>query len=251
VTGYYFSSPLKKYLLKKLVLVFPVFIFLFTACRKSQLPVAISETCIEQTANPVANSYDTNDVVSVNYTRSHCGMMPLSAKNYWVYQDSLFDNSGAFKSIKLDTLRYTKTFQTPDHLIWWEGSKDVGLPKDIYSSSDAIYGLQKGTFMADSMYSKREFYEADADTSFLAGFADIVAFGKIINKTEILQTEAGSFPEYILYEKYAPGYRRDRIYFVPGFGVIKYTSEYYKAPGPPSNMKLLIKSSLVSYHSEN
>ena len=178
-------------------------------------------------------------------------MMPLSSKSYWIYQDSIFDNTGNFKITKLDTLRYNKTFQTPDKLIWWEANKDIGLPKNIYSSTTAIYGLQKGTFMADSMYSKREFYDAAADTSFLAGFSDIVAFGKIINKTEILQTEAGSFSEYILFEKYAPGYRRDRVYFVPGLGVIQYTSEYYKAPGPPSNMKILIKSSLVSYYAEN
>ena len=238
--------------MKKLLPVFPVLIILFSACRKTEVPVPeVSETCIEQTVNPLANSYDTNDVISVNYAGSHCGMMPLSSKNYWIYQDSIFDNNGFFKTTKIDTLRYTKTLQTPDKLIWWEGSKDVGLPAKIYSSTDAIYGLQKGMFMADSMYSKREFYDADADTSFFAGFADIVAFGKIIHKSEVLQTEAESFSEYILYEKYAPGYRRDRVYFVPGFGVIKYTSEYYKAPGPPSNMKMLIKSSLVSNHSEN
>lgn len=235
--------------MKKLVRILPALIIFFSACRKTEIPV--NETCIEQTANPLATSYDTSDVLSINYSGSHCGMMPLSSKNYWVYQDSLFDGDGNSKLTRLDTLRYNKTLQTPDHLIWWEGNKDVGLPLKIYSSHYAIYGLQKGMFLADSFYIKREFYEAASDTSYLASFGDIVAFGKILNKSEALITEIGTFSDYILYEKYAPGYRRDRVYFVPGFGVVKYTSEYYKAPGPPTNMKLFIKSSIVNYQTSN
>jgi hypothetical protein len=171
----------------------------------------------------------------------------LTSKNYWVYEDSLFDGDGNFKLIQIDTLRYTKTLQTPDNLIWWETKKDIGLPKKLYASDDAIYGLQKGTFIMDTFYSKRGFYEADS-VNFLSGFNDIVAFGKIVKRAEPLKTPLGTFDSYILFEKYSPGYRRDKVYFVPGLGVIQYTSEFYKAPGPPSKMKLFIKSTLMGYY---
>lgn len=233
--------------MKKLFIIFTVLILFISACKKTELPV-IEEACLEQTIDPLSAAYDTNQVHYINYSGKHCGFMPLNSKNYWLYEDSVFDSDGYFKYTQVDTLRYTKTIQTPDNLIWWETKKDVGLPRKLYASDNAIYGLQNGTFIADSFYSKREFYEAESDSvSFLSGFADIVAFAKIVRRTEPVETPAGSFFNYILYEKYSPGYRRDRVYFVPGLGVIQYTSEFYKAPGPPSKMKLFIKSSLVSY----
>jgi hypothetical protein len=237
--------------LNKLLLISGAFILLFSACKKNELRLPATETCIQQTMDPLGAAYDTNQVYYTNYSGKHCGFMPFNSKTYWVYEDSLFDSDGNFKNTKTDTLSYTKTLHTPDQLIWWESKKDVGLSRKIYASENSIYGLQKGSFIVDSFYSKRELYEADKDTvNFLAGFGDIVAFGKIIKKTEALRTETGSFSNYILLEKYAPGYRRDRVYFVPGFGVIKYTSEFYKAPGPPSNMKMFTKSTLIGYHIE-
>ncbi|TMI62952.1 MAG: hypothetical protein E6H07_16245 [Bacteroidetes bacterium] len=238
--------------MNKLLLFSGAFIIIFSACKKTEVPLPMNEACIQQTMDPLAVAYDTNQVYYINYSGKHCGFMPFNSKNYWVYEDSIFDGNGNFKTVKIDTLRYTKTLQTPDQLIWWETKKDVGLPRKIYASENAIYGLENGSFIVDSFYTKRELYEAEKDTvNFLASFVDIVAFGKIIKTTEALRTEAGSFSNYIMLEKYAPGYRRDRVYFVPGFGVIKYTSEFYKAPGPPSNMKLFIKSTLIGYHTEN
>lgn len=232
--------------MKQLYILFIALILLISACKKTELPV-LEEACIEQTADPMMAAYDTNQVHYINYSGKHCGFMPLNSKSYWVYEDSLFDSEGNFNLVQIDTLRYSKTLQSPDNLIWWETKKDIGLPRKLYASDDAIYGLQKGTFIMDSFYSKREFYVADS-VNFLSGFNDIIAFGKIVRRTEPVETPAGIFYNYILFEKYSPGYRRDKVYFVPGLGVIQYTSEFYKAPGPPSKMKLFIKSSLVSYY---
>jgi len=211
-----------------------------------------NEDCINQTTNPVDNSYFEGDVKTINYSGNHCGLLPLNSGNYWIYEDSIFDNSGNLKTVQLDTLSYTKTIRTPDNLIWWEGNKNVGLPNQVYSSNTAIYGLQRGFFIADSFYSKKEFYEVEKDSaSYYSAFGDIFAVGKVVRKSELIQTNLGAFTNYILFEKYAPGYRRDRVYFAPGFGVIKYTSEYYNPPGPPSKMFLQIKSTLVGFHSQN
>ncbi len=235
--------------MKKLIVIIPALCILFTSCTKNVAPV--NDQCIVQKDNTFSNSYFYDDVVSINYTGNHCGLMPLSINSYWVYEDSLFDNNGIFINRKSDTLRYTKTLQSPDNLIWWETNKDVGLPLQMYSSNSAVYSLQRGVFIPDSLYSKREFYDIEKDSViYLSGFSDIVAFGKIARRSGVMKTPLGNFYNYIFYEKYSPYYRRDRVYFVPGIGVIKYTNEYYKAPGSPDNFKAKKISTLVGYFAE-
>jgi hypothetical protein len=222
-------------------------IICLSSCRKTA--IAPENLCTEQTANPASNSFFSEDVASINYSGNHCGMMPVNKQSFWVYEDSLFDNSGNFLSRRFDTLRYTKTYQTPDNLIWWEGNKEVGLPEKMYSSQTAIYGLETRMFMVDTMQSKKEFYFIEKDSvKYLTSFGDIMAFAKLERKTDMINSPAGNFHNYIFYEKYSPSYRRDRIYFVPGMGVIKYTNEYYKAPGSPANLTMNLISTLVSYH---
>lgn len=95
-----------------------------------------NNNCTINTLEPSAVYTTTADFMEIDYTASHCGYLPLSKKNYWVYLDSIFDATGQFQNTVTDTLRFTKTYRTPDGIIWWSVGAGRGLAA---SSGYSIY----------------------------------------------------------------------------------------------------------------
>jgi hypothetical protein len=216
----------------------------FSACRKDV--IATAKACIVQTGNPDHQSYSANDFYNINYKGNHCGLIPLSSKHYWIYLDSIFDN-GSFASVKYDTLHFTKTYQTnTDGLIWWEGSKFVGLPSKCYSNDSCIFGLDYRLFTSNTILdAKKEIYQFSQDSlRYLTSFADEAAIGKALHTS--FATPAGTFTNCLFFEKYAPMYRKDQVWLQPGLGVVKYIHE--EAPMGSLTIQTQQISTLVSFN---
>lgn len=224
---------------------------LLSACRKEsmEMPPIPDEPCIAQTANPAGRSYTTDSVVAYTCTSKHCGFMPLSTKNYWIYEDSVF-NDGVFVRVQFDTLRYTTTYKSlSDDLVWWQSNISVGLPDRLYANDSAFYSIQDRMFIVGMMDARKDFSLFPGDSlRYLANFDDIAAFGRSLKLSTTIKSPAGSFSDCLYFEKNARSYRKDQVFFKPGIGVIKYIHEM--APMGSPFIKLQQISTLVSYHIE-
>lgn len=232
-------------------------VLFFSACRKEsnfanelspmQLPVA--EVCLVQRDNPSNRSYTSDSVVAVEYSKYHCGFIPLSSKNYWVYADSIFTD-GVFLKVQMDTLRYTAKFKSlSDGLIWWESNMYAGIPELLYANDSSLFEIGDRLF-TQGIKDVRKDYSLFAGDSirYLANFEDAAAMGRSI-KLEGDYTVAGdSYSDCIFFEKNARDYRRDRVYFKPGLGVVKYIHE--KSPMGQRSIKLQQVLTLVDFHIE-
>ena len=219
----------------------------FSRCTKEDFsPV---ETCEFQTDNPSGRSYSADSVVGINYTKKHCGLIPLSLRNYWIYEDSVFTD-GVFLRVQWDTLRYMSTYQSlPDKLIWWEANISLGLPGKLYANDSALFEIQDRMFTPDILDAMKGFCLFPGDSvKYLTSFDDAAAQGRSVKMQTKVETAAGSFDEWVLFEKNARNYRRDQVYFKPGLGVLRYTLE--KAPMGTRVIKLQQVSTLVTYHIE-
>lgn len=251
-------SDFKSKPLKKTITTLLLGSILLSSCMKEEFydranrppqPVAIAVPCIEQTDNPAGRSYDIDSLVDYTCKDKHCGVMPLSAKSYWVYEDSVF-NDGVFVQVKLDTLRYTSTIRSlSDGLTWWESEVFVGLPKILYNNDSTFFGLQPKLHNPEFQDAKKDYFLFPGDSvRYLAGFDDIAATGRSLRMTGGLIVPAGEFDSYIYFEKNARNYRKDQVFFKPGIGVLKYIQE--KAPFGQRVIKLQNIMTLVSYHIE-
>jgi hypothetical protein len=205
--------------------------------------------CLSQTDDPGPRSYTCDDITAVSYTGKYCGILPISNKSYWVYQDSLFDN-GVFVRAQYDTLRFTSAFKTsPDNLIWFEPNIEVGLPSRLYFNAEGIFQMEKRMFTECYWDASKEFVLPEGDSAkYLTHFDDNAAFGRSVKLTGTLKTPAGSFVDCVLFEKDAKFYRKDQVYFKPGLGVVKYICE--EAPMGSPFIKLQQISTLVKYYTE-
>ena len=203
--------------------------------------------CKLQTENPAGRSYTSGSVVDYTCTERHCGILPLSSKNYWVYEDSIFDN-GVFLKVQFDTLRYSSTKKSvTDGLIWWEGNISVGLPTTLYANESAFYTLTDRMFTPDIKDAKREFSIPTGDSAkYLTSFEDAAAQGRSVKLQTSIKTPAGVFNNCILFEKNAPYFRKDQVFIKPGIGVVKYIQE--KATPGQRSIKLQQISTLVKVH---
>jgi hypothetical protein len=235
--------------LKKTILSILTGSLIFGACTKNDyiLPSAVSKPCEQQTANPTGRSYAADSVVNYNCTSSHCGLFPLSSKNYWVYQDSLF-NDGVFTKVQYDTLRFLRQKNSlADGLVWWEGSMNVGLPELLYSNDSTIYGLENRLFLQGMMDVKKEFGLFSGDSlRFITSFEDAAAVGRSLKLDNPVVTTAGTFDDCLYFEKNARNYRKDQVFFKPGIGVVRYVQE--KVPQGTRTLKLQQVSNLISVH---
>lgn len=231
---------------------------LLASCRKEDLneeserpsqPVAIAVPCIEQKANPAGRSYATDSLQDYTCKEKHCGIMPLSTKNYWVYEDSVF-NDGVFVRVQYDTLRYTNNIRSlSDGLTWWESELFVGLPKILYNSDSSFFGLQPKLHNPALQDVKRDYFLFPGDSvRYLAGFEDMAAAGRSLKMSGSLTVPAGNFTDYIYFEKNARTYRRDQVYLKPGLGVLKFIHE--KAPFGQRVTKLQNIMTLVAFYME-
>lgn len=205
--------------------------------------------CIEQTANPAGHSYDVDSLVEYNCTEKHCGLMSLSSRNYWIYEDSIFEN-GSLLRVQYDTLRYTNnTKSLSDGLTWWESDLYIGLPQTLYANDSSFFTLQPKLYNPDFVDAKKDYALFPGDSlRYLASFDDIAAQGRSLKMSGSYETPAGSFDNYIYFEKNARNYRKDRLYFKPGVGVMKYIRE--KAPMGSPFIKLEQVMTLVAFHIE-
>lgn len=225
---------------------------LFSACRKDNFaPVTepVTSACQFQTENPAGRSYTAESIVSVTCTEKHCGILPLSAKNYWVYEDSVYDN-GVFQRVQFDTLRYRLNKKSlSDGLIWWESNLFVGLPQTLYANDSAFFTISDRLFAPDVKDAKKDYSIPAGDSlKYLTSFEDAAANGRSVKLQTAVTTAFGSFKDCIYFEKNARNYRKDQVYYKPGLGVIKYIQE----KAQPGNMVIKLQqiSTLVAVHIE-
>lgn len=229
----------------------------FVSCRKEAIfepldspqAIALPLPCIEQTDNPAGRAYDTDSLLDYTCTDKHCGMMPLSSKSYWIYEDSVF-NDGVFTRVQYDTLRYSSNIKSlSDGITWWESDVYVGLPQKLYSNDSSFFGLQPKLYNPDLVDAKKDYSLFPGDSiRYLANFDDMAASGRSIKMTGSFITPAGEFDSYIYFEKNARNYRKDQVFFKPGVGVLKYIQE--KAPFGQRVIKLQNIMTLVAFHIE-
>jgi hypothetical protein len=221
------------------------------ACRKNDflLPVTKTEPCLLQTSNPAGRTYSADSVIAFTCTEKHCGILPLSIKNYWIYEDSVFTD-GVFTKLQYDTLRYLNNKKTvSDGLVWWEGNISVGLPDVLFANDSCFFGLADRLFTPEVIDAKKEFGLFPGDSlRYLTSFEDAAAQGRSLKIETPLLTRAGSFDDCLYFEKNARNFRKDQVYFKPGIGVVKYI--YEKAPTGTRTIKLQQVSTLVSFHIE-
>lgn len=207
------------------------------------------KTCELQTADPSGRSYSSDSVVNYSCTSTHCGMIPLSTKNYWVYQDSIFED-GIFQRVQFDTLRFTSNLKTlPDNLVWWNSNISIGLPEILFANDSAFFGLEDRLYTPNTKEVKKGFGLFQGDSiRYLTSFEDAAAIGRSLKLETDVYTPAGNFNDCLYFEKNARNYRRDQVYFKQGLGVIKYVQE--KARMGERTLLLQQVSTLISYHLE-
>lgn len=246
------TVPLKKTILSLFIL--SVFFF---ACKKEdhilieQLNQRIAqEACLPQFVNPDQRSYSCDSLIAVSYTSKHCALLPLNRKNYWIYEDSIF-NDGILAKVQIDTLRFENVYRSPDGLIWWEPNVFIGFSEKLYSNDSAIFMAEPRPYSTlCTLDVKKEFSLFDGDSvRYLAHFeGDYAAAGRSVKMSDEIEVPAGKFSDYILFDKNARSFRRDQLYFKPGLGVIKYIQE--KAPMGTPFVKLQQISTLIKFHIE-
>jgi hypothetical protein len=238
--------------LRKSILPLVFVFFLLAACRKEAVDVPLAPVnapCIAQTSNPSGRTYSSDSIVSYTCTSKHCGLLPLSAKNYWVYEDSIFQN-GVFANVQYDTLRFNTSYKSiTDGLVWWQGNINIGLPERLYTNDSTFFSIQERYFTQGYVDARKEFGLFTGDSlRYQTSFDDIGAQGKSIKLKSDLTTPAGNFSGCLYFEKYSRFFRKDQVYFKPGLGVIKYVQEM--ASMGSYTIKLQQVSTLVSYHLE-
>ena len=223
------------------------------ACRKENFPLPApsepAKLCEMQTDNPSGRSYESDEVVAVNCQDKLCGILPLSIKNYWVYEDSIFSNGNLLR-VQFDTLRYASAkMSIEDSLIWWQGNVQVGLPDMLYANDSAFFRIGDRLFTPGVKDARKDYYLPSGDSvKYLTSFEDVAANGRTVRLTTPFTTAFGSFDGVIYFEKLARFFRKDQLFFKPGLGVIKYIQE--KAPAGNPSLKLQQVSTLVAVHIE-
>lgn len=246
--------------MKKSILPLVVGVVVLFSCKKESLdipadlqtippPVIVADPCISQSGNPGGKTYDMDSLLYFKCTDRHCGMMPLSAMNYWVYQDSVFMD-GVFREVKTDTLRFSSNIRSlADGLTWWQSTVNVGIPQLLYTSDTSLFALQPKLYNPDYMEARKDLFLFPGDSvKYLSGFDDIAAAGRSLRINGKYEVPAGSFTDYIYFEKNARSYRKDQVYFKPGVGVLKYIHE--QAPMGQRVIKLQHIKTLIAFHIE-
>lgn len=213
------------------------------------MPEKMPLPCINQTENPAGRTYDSDSLVGYLCNEKHCGIMPLSAKSYWIYEDSVFDN-GTFVRAQRDTLRYIRNIRSlSDGLIWWDSDVNVGLPQRLYTNDSAIFLMRQRQYSPELVDAKKEYGLFPGDSlRYLTGFDDIAASGRSLKLNEEIRTPAGTFDNCIYFEKLARNFRKDQVFFKPGVGVLKYIKE--EAPMGTRVLQLQNIMTLVAFHIE-
>ena len=228
------------------------------ACKK--VSIMQPQTCIQLQTIP-QNLYDSRlDLFTGSiYNDPICGILPLHKNNYWVYRDSCFHyQTGAFLSVRIDTLRFKEGYMYADSIRWWKTVVPIGpgygyykgYYDRVYSTDSILYTLTEGSVIKKS---NKWFLILNADSVYTGvswndtNYMD--AYGK--KEASPVVVPAGTFNGCGLFIKkygFAYVYNQD-IYFKPGIGVVKSYQYYHNGFLVPSDV-LTIKSELLSYHLE-
>ncbi|HNU87481.1 MAG TPA: hypothetical protein PKJ94_04300 [Ferruginibacter sp.] len=214
-----------------------------------------AEGCTHPTPTKVPKTFynlGANPMPEVQYQQSHCGYLPLGKNNYWVFLDSMFDyQTGQFQYSVIDTLRFTKTLQTYDSIIWWvpEFSNYTtdykGYYDRMYSTDSTLYTLSEGAFgykqtviwgrilVTDSVYSRPRWSDAG-----MFECTDLKLHSPVV-------VPAGTFTDCSLFVKVWNRRSWQYVYIKPGIGVLRSISKW-----DPSGNFIARTSTLLSYHIE-
>jgi hypothetical protein len=221
---------------------------IFISCTKSRLDTTQpEEACIEQKSNPAGLSYTDDALIDYDCNDKHCSIVPLSCKNYWVYEDSIFID-GIFSRIEKDTLTFSSAFKSAtDNLVWWSPNKEIGLPPVFYSNDSSFYSLTPRMFTQGFNDVRKDYSLFIGDSvKYLANFQDLAAQGRSLKIKGSYKVPAGSFDNTYYFEKNSRFYRKDQVIFKPGIGVLKFIKEEVN-PGERT-MKMQQISTLISYY---
>jgi hypothetical protein len=206
---------------------FPLFIFVVCIAGCKKQAATRQAACTISTQIP--GGYNTSSFTEVTYNQNHCGYLPLGKNNYWIYLDSVFDANGQFQRSFLDTIQFSKTFQTPDGLIWWSLDRQSGMinnyagyPMYNYSTDSIAYGT---AFAWDGRSGKKWFYAIgnSSSQSEWIGYSDADSHCYAQRISTPVQVPAGSFLGCIFFNKkyvYATGVELS-TWFKPGVGVLR------------------------------
>jgi hypothetical protein len=229
------------------ILVIPV-IF---SCKKTKAPENIERTYNCNSNNilyvPMINPL-IQQLTDTNFTGSVCGVIPLHRTNYWIYRDSVFNSSGVFTQVKLDTITISAIKKsTVDTSMWWflKSNSLKGLMHVLYTTDSITYFANNSW---GSYYVEKWFVVPRKDSSrFAFAFTDVIASDSTF-KINNISVPAGNFINcYRSYKKYLQSGTFETFY-KPGIGVVRFNL-YNNGPiaGQPGFTKLQ-KSELVSYH---
>lgn len=213
-----------------------IMVILVTACKKTNNNAEEPEEdtrCVQSISIPA--NYPHSAFTPITYNRNHCGYLPLGKQHYWVYTDSIFDSNGQFQSTLTDTTRFSKTYQTPDSIIWWSyqyRGAGIGLPAYLYSTDSTAYGALSAEGGKKGM---KWFYSFPGDSLYeYCNFTDQTweCFAKKIPGT--VTVPAGSFSGTMFYRKaLIGGSSYAELLFKPGVGMLRGVT-YFKPAGSPA-----------------
>ncbi len=227
------------------------FLFAIVSCVgcNRQEDQVLPEACIQSTQLP--GPYLSTDFTEVDYDQHHCGYLPLGKNNYWVYRDSIFNNSAQLQSVVQDTFRFTKTFRTPDGIIWWAQDMSAstpniwpGYPPYNYSTDSTLYGTKQNW---GSRAGVKWFYGIGNNTSLseIIDYSDLTSPCYAERLVNPVSSPAGTFSDCLLFtKKNVYGTAIDySTWYKPGIGVIR----NYVYAGTSAPVRI---STLISYHFE-
>jgi hypothetical protein len=222
-----------------------------TSCKKSEAPIAPNE-CNRNTVKPIFNTANINELTTIKYDASVCGLLPLNKQHKWIYKDSLFDDAGNFKEIKMDTLYVEKTVQSSaDNSILWKmkSTRLKGLPNYIYTTDstlyfvDLMYNAANNKPFVATEWLKLPTQDSVRKYSFVSDYGYIETIKKLKTNTTV---PAGSFSNCFYTSKSIDGI--EEIVFKPELGVVKYTKySPYGNPFNPLPTDKIQVSELVAY----
>jgi hypothetical protein len=157
----------------------------------------------------------------IDNSQKHCGILPISKKNYWIYLDSLFDITGQFTQIKIDTLRFIKAHMSPDSITWWSTNNTFkGFLQYSYSTDSVLYTL--GTNWGGKPVVKWFHYMNTDSTSENCNYTDHPTICEAKKLYQAVIVPAGKFNNCLLFTKKWILPELLNIYFKPGIGVLRF-----------------------------
>jgi hypothetical protein len=223
----------------KLIILFWAFI-VSISCKKEQAE-ASPDICVINTVIPIFNTNNYADLPFVSYNTNVCGLLPLGKNHFWIYKDSIFDNSGVFVEIKMDTLTVAKTVQSlADNSIWWKmkSNRTKGIFNQfIYTTDSTVYFIDLlFGFGYNNNFESRSWFKLFNQDSVKhhGGIGDVAFLQQTKNLQNTVTVPAGSFSNCIENNKNKIGGDFRYITTIkPSVGIIKFS--LYDSPGPPSS----------------